>query len=147
LQVRWIAVAYADFPVVEWTAYLKNAGPDKSPLIENLQGLDVTFAGSDTGDFVLRGNKGDHNVADSYAPYEITLWPNTMNIFAPTGGRPCDTAFPYFNLGMPGGGGMLLAVGWPGQWSTTFGHRADRGLQVTAGQELTRLSLEPGEEI
>lgn len=147
LQVRWVAVAYADFPVVEWTAYLKNNGQENTPLVEGLQGLDVTFPSSDAGEFVLRGSKGDHNVADSYAPYQVTLWPNTNRIFAPTGGRPCDTAFPYFNLAMPDGSGMILAVGWPGQWSATFWHRVGRGLQVTAGQELTRLYLEPGEEI
>jgi len=147
LLVRWVAVAYNDFPVVEWTAYLKNNGTQNTPLIENLQGLDVTFAAHDSGGYVLRGSKGDHNVADSYAPYEITLWPNTSKTFAPDGGRPCDTAFPYFNLAMPGGKGMIMAVGWTGQWAATFWHRADHGLQVTAGQELTRLYLEPGEEI
>ncbi|MBX7259319.1 MAG: alpha-galactosidase, partial [Candidatus Hydrogenedentes bacterium] len=147
LQVRWVAVAYSDYPVVEWTVYLKNTGGTKSPLIENLQGFDSTFTGSDSAEFILRGNKGDNNVADSYAPYEIALYPNTKNTFAPSGGRSCDTAFPYFNLAMPDGGGMLMAVGWTGQWSVTFWHRADRGLQVTAGQELTRLSLEPGEEV
>lgn len=147
LQVRWVAIAYNDFPVVEWTAYLKNTGKRKSPLIENLQGFDTTFPGSDSGDFILRGSKGDNNVADSYAPYEIALYPNTKNTFAPFGGRSCDTAFPYFNLVMPGGDGMVMAIGWPGQWSASFWHRAGRGLQVTAGQELTRFALEPGEEV
>lgn len=147
LQVRWVAVTYSDFPVVEWTAYLKNNGTENTPLIEGLQGLDVSFPCDGSDGYVLRGNKGDHNVADSYAPYEITLWPNTQYTFAPNGGRPCDTAFPYFNLSTPGGTGMILAVGWTGQWAATFAHRADRGLQITAGQELTRMYLEPGEEI
>jgi len=147
MVLRWVAVAYADFPVVEWTAYLKNTGQQSTPLVEDLLGMDVSFPASDRGDFVLRGSKGDHNVADSYAPYEVTLWTNTTRTFAPVGGRPCDTAFPYFNLGMPDGGGMVMAIGWPGQWSTTFTHRAGRGVQVTAGQELTRLYLKPGEEI
>lgn len=147
LLLRWVAVAYSDFPVVEWTAYLKNTGTENTPLLENLQGLDVSFPAHDSDGYVLRGSKGDDNVADSYAPYETTLWPNTRETFAPRGGRPCDTAFPYFNLAMPGGNGLILAIGWTGQWAATFAHRADRGLQVTAGQELTRLYLEPGEEI
>ncbi|HQH52287.1 MAG TPA: alpha-galactosidase [Candidatus Hydrogenedentes bacterium] len=147
LLVRWVAVSYNDFPVVEWTAWLKNNGKEDTSLIEGLQGLDVSFPPDDLGGYVLRGSTGDHNVADSYAPYEVTLWPNTKKTFAPDGGRPCDTAFPYFNLAMPNGKGMIMAVGWTGQWAATFWHRADRGLQVTAGQELTRLYLEPGEEI
>lgn len=147
LLVRWVAVVYNDFPVVEWTTYLKNNGTENTPLIENLQGLDASFPAHDSGGYVLRGNKGDHNVADSYAPYEVTLWPNTKKTFAPDGGRPCDTAFPYFNLAIPGEKGVIVAIGWTGQWAATFWHRADQGLQVTAGQELTRLYLEPGEEI
>jgi alpha-galactosidase len=47
---------------------------------------------------------------------------------------------------MPGGG-VTLAVGWPGRWNTTFARDANNGLRVTAGQELTSLSLKPGEEI
>ena len=47
---------------------------------------------------------------------------------------------------MPGGG-LILAVGWPGQWAASFARDAASGLQVTAGQELTHLYLKPGEEI
>jgi hypothetical protein len=62
------------------------------------------------------------------------------------GGRPTDSAFPYFNLATPGGG-MILAVGWPGQWAAAFARDADNGLRITAGQQLTHLCLRPGEEV
>ena len=76
------------------------------------------------------------------------LWPNTQYTFAPNGGRPCDTAFPYFNLSMRGGTGMIPAVGWTGQWAATFAHRADRGLQITApGKSSPGCTSERGEEI
>ncbi len=41
----------------------------------------------------------------------------------------------------------MLAVGWPGQWATTFVRDAERGLRITAGQELTHLVLQPGEQV
>ena len=47
---------------------------------------------------------------------------------------------------MPGGG-VIVVVGWPGQWASSFTRDAAKGLQITAGQELTHLSLKPGEEI
>ena len=47
---------------------------------------------------------------------------------------------------MPGGG-VILAVGWPGQWSSSFARDSGRGLRIQAGQQLTHLVLKPGEEI
>ena len=60
------------------------------------------------------------------------------------GGRAAhQRTFPYYNLAMPGGG-LMLAVGWPGQWATTFARDARRGLRITAGQELTHLLSQAG---
>ncbi|MFO0928623.1 MAG: alpha-galactosidase [Gemmataceae bacterium] len=146
LQVRCVAVEYARFPAVEWTVYCKNAGTGRAPLVENLQGIDVRFERPAAGEFVLRHWKGDTYAADLYQPLEARLGPNRTERFAPAGGRGSNGAFPYYHLLTPGGG-VLLAVGWPGQWAATFARDADRGLRVTAGQERTRLTLEPGEEV
>ncbi|HQE83239.1 MAG TPA: alpha-galactosidase [Candidatus Hydrogenedentes bacterium] len=146
LEVRCVSVEYADFPVVEWTIYLRNAGKEDTPLIENIQALDARWERSDGGEFVLRGIKGDYCVPDSYEPYEMTLGPNATQKLAPEGGRPTNKAFPCYNLAMPGGG-VIIAVGWPGQWATSFTRNSEKGIQVVAGQELTHLRLKPGEEI
>jgi hypothetical protein len=123
-EVRCVSVAYADFPVVEWTVYLRNAGTADTPLIENIQALDTRWERSDGGEFVLRGIKGDYCVPDSYEPYEMTLGPNATQKFAPEGGRPTNKAFPGYNLAIPGGG-VILAVGWPGQWAAIFTRDGD----------------------
>jgi alpha-galactosidase len=65
--------------------------------------------------------------------------------FAPDGGRPCDQAFPYFRLNFPQAG-VTLAVGWPGQWCAAFTATGEK-IRLQAGQEITRLRLEPGERI
>ncbi|MCX6225553.1 MAG: alpha-galactosidase [Bacteroidia bacterium] len=54
--------------------------------------------------------------------------------------------WPYYNLQLPGGG-VILAVGWPGQWASSFIRDGQNGLRIMAGQELTNLYLKPGEEI
>jgi len=37
LQIRCVAVKYAEFPVVEWTVYCKNIGTHNTPMLANLQ--------------------------------------------------------------------------------------------------------------
>ena len=73
LQVKCVAVEYSDFPVVEWTVYLTNAGPANTPIIQAIQGLDTALSrlASDP-EFVLNGNKGDYTTADSYQPLQIS---------------------------------------------------------------------------
>ena len=154
LQVRCIAVEYADFPVVEWTIYLKNTGKENTPVLENIQGLDTRVERTMDGEFVLHGIRGDSCVAESYRPFDLTLGPDAVKRFSPpvkgeiVSGKPCDgpDGWPYFNLEKPGGG-VIVAVGWPGQWEASFARDHDRGMQVMAGQQLTHLYLEPGEEI
>jgi alpha-galactosidase len=149
LQVRCIAVEYSDFPVVEWTVFFKNAGSVTTPLLQDIQGLDTRFQRGTEGEFVLNGIKGDWCTADSYQPYQITLGANAVKKFSPAAsGKSCDgpDGWPYFNLQMPGGG-VILAVGWPGQWASRFERDDKTGLRVVAGQELTHLTLQPGEEI
>ena len=146
LAVTCAAVVYADFPAVEWTVYLKNEGKEPAPILENIQALDATFERGPEGEFVLKHQKGDTCAPDLYQPLESVLGPEAKLRFAPWGGRGTNGAYPYYNLTMPGGG-VFIAVGWPGQWAATFTRDAGRGLRVVAGQELTHLALRPGEQI
>jgi alpha-galactosidase len=169
LEVRCVAVDYADYPVVEWTVYLKNTGTADTPILENIQGMDARFDAGVKGEFVLHGIKGDFQSAESYEPYRLVLSSGSTTKFGPHGpiwaangplyplgsslgmpgtGKPCDgpDGWPYFNLQIPGGG-TIIAVGWPGQWAASFTRDAATGLTVRAGQELTHLYLKPGEEI
>lgn len=41
----------------------------------------------------------------------------------------------------------MIAVGWPGQWASSFTRDSGTDLRVRAGQELTHLTLHPGEEV
>jgi alpha-galactosidase len=146
LEVRCVAVDYADYPAIEWTVWFRNTGKADTPVLENIQGLDARFERCAGGEFVLHGITGDSNSRESYQPYELPLRPQTQHRFIPEGGRPTNERFPYYNLQSPGGG-LLLAVGWPGQWAAAFTRDAANGLRIVAGQELTHLLLRPGEEI
>lgn len=150
LQLRVVGIEYSDYPAVEWTAYFKNTGTSNTPILKNIQALDVILERADGSEFILHGNKGDFTTADSYEPYHLTLGPRAAKRCSPSSfsGKSCDgpSGWPYYNLQMPGGG-VILAVGWPGQWASWFRRDEAKSLSIKAGQELTRLYLKPGEEI
>jgi alpha-galactosidase len=146
LEVRCVAVDYADYPVVEWTLWFKNNGMVDTPILEKIQGLDAEFTRGDGGEFVLNGIKGDSCTADSYQPYQHTLGPGATQKFAASHGLGTCGSYPFYNLQMPGGG-MIVVIGWPAQWASSFTRDDKKGLRITGGQELTHLTLKPGEEV
>ena len=142
LEVRVVAVEYGDYPAVEWTAYMRNRGAAATPILEEVRGIDSNFGiGKET---ILRTNQGDFYSPTGYEPLEFKL-ENKPRGFQPSGGRPTDQAWPYFNLDS-GREGVFLALGWPGQWQAQFASE-NNVAKVRGGQETTHLSLQPGEEI
>jgi alpha-galactosidase len=146
LEVRCEAVTYADFPVVEWTVYFTNAGTKPASILADIQGLDARFERGESGEFLLHHWKGDTSAPDLYEPHDTPLGPDARRTFAPAGGRGTNHEFPYYDVAMPGGG-VMLAIGWPGQWASRFARDSARGLRISAGQEWTHMSLQPGEVI
>ena len=147
LSVRCEGVRYRDFPVVEWTTYLRNDGPRATPLIESLQGLDQPFE-RDGGlaEFVLHHHRGSPNSPADYEPLQRPLTPASTLTLAAGGGRGSNEHWPYFNLARANDG-VMIAVGWPGQWAASFSRDHDTGVRIVAGQEVTRFVLHPGEEV
>jgi alpha-galactosidase len=144
LEVRCESIEYTAFPVVEWTVRFHNRGKVDTPILQGIRAVDVWIEKPSSGEFVLHGCKGDDCTPDSYQPYQLVLGPGANHTFAPPGGRPTEVAFPYYNLSMPGGG-LILALGWPGQWSATFARDTQNAVRVTGGQQQTHFKLRPGE--
>ena len=144
LEAHCVAVDYADYPVVEWTLFIRNTGKTAVPILEQVQALDILFERQ--GDLVLHHNQGDTCALNAYEPFSKTLAPGSEAKFSPVGGRPTSLAFPYFNL-QNGASGVIIALGWPGQWAARFAVTAEGKPWIQGGQELTRLRLHPGEEI
>jgi alpha-galactosidase len=142
LGVRVEVVRYKDFPVIEWTAWFTNHSGNPTPVIQDLLGLDATFPGD--APTVQHGN-GDFYSSAGYSWETTPLQGREPLELSPSGGRPCDGAFPYFRLVFDGGG-LTLAVGWPGQWAARFSS-GEGGVTVQAGQERTSLRLLPGETV
>ena len=146
LEIRAKAVVYDDYPVVEWTLFFKNNGEKPTPVIENIQALDTIFERTKDMEFLLHHSVGTPNSPNDYQPLETALNPKTEKHISAKGGRPTDTDLCYFNL-ESAQNGLIIALGWPGQWAATFSRDDGTSLHVIAGQELTHFRLLPGEEI
>jgi alpha-galactosidase len=146
LQVRCEAIEYHDFPTVQWTLYFRNTAGSATPILENVQALDVTWQRSGDAEFLLHHAAGSQANRSDYQPLETPLPPKAAQRFGGAGGRPTNRDWSYFNLQW-GDQGVIVVVGWPGQWAGEFTRDEGRGLRVRAGQELVRTKLLPGEEI
>jgi alpha-galactosidase len=155
LVVRCVAVEYADFPTVEWTLYFRNTGaaagpqgrPADTPILENIHALDLGLERGHYGEFTLHHAVGSPCQVNDYQPIASPLAPGTTMHIGAAGGRPTNSDLSYFSLEAPVREGLIIVVGWPGQWASEWTRDGDIGLRVRAGQELTHLKLHPGEEI
>jgi alpha-galactosidase len=147
LSVRCEAVEYDDFPIVEWTLHFKNSGTADTPIIESIQSLDVHWQRGGDAEFLLHHNVGSPHDGTDYAPRETVLLPQTSKRLAAAGGRSTWVDMSYFNIERSKDDGLIVVVGWPGQWAADLIRDADKGLRIRAGQERTHFKLHPNEEI
>jgi alpha-galactosidase len=152
LTVRCVSIVYRDFPNVEWTVYFKNAGDKDTPILSEIQSLDIQVVrkldeGADGGEFLLHHNAGTTTQPGDYGVRETVLGPGVEKVMTGAGGCPTTTDLSYFNLAMSPSEGMIIAVGWPGQLATRFTRDNANGVRIRAGQELTHFKLLPGEEV
>src|ERR1035437_5554700 len=98
LQVRCVGIEYSDFPTVEWVVHFKNTGTQDTPILSDIQAVDLALARTGQGEFVLNHHAGDDCSPGSYEPKRLTLEPKSEHRFAPAGGRAPRVGFPYFYL-------------------------------------------------
>ncbi len=146
LEVRCVAIEYHDFPTVEWTVFFKNNGTADTPILEDILALDAPFHRTASGEPVLHHNVGSPCQPNDFQPLETALKPGTSKRVTAAGGRPSNSDWPYFNVAWPDAG-LIVAVGWPGQWAAEFTADPNGQLRIRAGQERTHLKLHPGEEV
>jgi alpha-galactosidase len=146
LAVKCVAVAYDDFPTIEWTLCFNNTGASPTPILEKIQAIDTELERTSEGEFRLHHSKGSPNSPTDYQPLETVLPPKAEQHIATVGGRPTDSDLCYFNVEWAGRG-AIVALGWPGQWAAQFTRDEGTRLRVQAGQELTHFRLLPGEEV
>jgi alpha-galactosidase len=148
LQVTAVVSCFKRYPAVEWVLSFENQGAQDTPILENIQALDVVFRTSAAKQLaVLHQLNGDSCDERSFMPFDTPLDSGKSISMAPTGGRPSNTsAFPFFNLEYAGRG-VIVGIGWTGQWAASLERTTAGPTQLRAGMEKTHLVLHPGEKI
>ncbi len=146
LVVRAALTVFEDFPAVEWVIHFKNAGRADTPILEDIQALDATLRCVD-GDPIIHYARGATCSINDFMPMTRILGPRGRLRLEPGGGRSSSQFLPFFNLEGKGEG-VVVAIGWSGEWAATFHHpESDDLFRAQAGMALSHLRLHPGEEI
>jgi len=150
LEVRLEMVWFQDLPAVEWLLSFKNTGKEDTPILQQVWPLDYRVSDPSSRTqrgMVLRYAKGALCCLDDFAPVERPLEAGTEVHLQPGGGRSSSEVLPFFSLDAGDGSGVIIGIGWTGQWAATFGRDKDNCSFARAGMATTRLKLRPGEEI
>jgi alpha-galactosidase len=147
LRVSAEVTMFQDYPAADWVLSFENQGKADTPILENVQALDVQLGtGLAARPAVVHRLTGDVCGEQSFVPIDENLEPGKEIRFAPAGGRSSNGAFPFFNV-QYADLGLITAIGWTGQWATSLKRAPTGPTQLQAGMELTHLVLHAGERI
>ena len=148
LVVVWELTRYADFPAAEWVLYFENKGEGATPILEDVQALDLTIdapMGKGSPYRLHKTNGAPSNPTD-FAASSIVVDAKHPETTGGGGGRSSNRDFPFLKIDT-GRGSLVVAVGWSGQWQARIESPDNRRLRVRAGLERTHFRLRPGERV
>jgi len=148
LRVEWAVVRFDDFPAFESTLSFENDGQADTPIIEQIQSLDLTFDCplAHPQPYRLHRTNGAPSNPTDFEASTVVIDEAHSAVLGGGGGRSSNKDFPFFKI-ETGIGSIIIAVGWSGQWAARLGCPDSRGLHVTAGLERTHFLLHPGERV
>jgi len=137
---------YPEYNAVEWQVRLQAPADGESPMYENLRSADCVACFPTAAPIALHWSKGSHSEIADFQPRVETLIRGTPFVLESFGGRSSDGAMPYFNLASDGGG-LIVAVGWSGDWKASFEALPKGKVRITAGLKRSRFRLKAGEQV
>jgi alpha-galactosidase len=144
LRLTCETTRFPDFSAVEWVLYFENTGGHDTPILENIQALDVKLAGP--GPFRLHRSQGASASPSDFEPSVVLFDTAKTERLSAGGGRSSNRDFPFFKI-ETGDASFIIAVGWSGQWQAAVEGPENQHLHVTAGVEKTHFLLHPGEKV
>ena len=141
LEVTVEATEFADNATCQWTVFIKNTGKKNSGVISDFYALDSSFPISDSELYYSIGS--DTQASD------FSLIKKNLNSFSKkfsgVDGKPTEAYLPYFNIN-GNEYGMILGVGWTGQWMSEFSEKKGQ-TDISVKQEHFDAYLLPGETV
>jgi len=148
LVVKCTVAYFTDFPSVEWVLKFSNTSGLNTPVLEKASVVDYSFNTGTKGNFILHYAKGSNAERTDFQPIDEIMKVGKSIYRSPSGGRSSDnTAFPFFNIEMPGKQGVMVAVGWTGKWFADVLQTEEKSVSLKSGMEKMQLVLYPKEEI
>ena len=145
LQVRAVATRFKDFPAVEWVLYFKNCGTADTPILKDIQALDVSLRCPEDGPTIHYALGASCSMND-FMPMTRVLGERGCLELNAGGGRSSSAFLPFFNIETKDEG-AVMAIGWTGEWASAFEREEGPQFNLRAGMALTHLTLHAGEEI
>lgn len=174
LRVRWVTTEYQGFTTASWIVYFDNIGSGPTRTLADVLAIDMTMERLPISDWTIHTARGNYVQTTDFAPLDLSLPPGAFKMFYPLMGMSTQglansdltasnigAGWPYFNVDW-GSSGLIVALGWPGQWAMEIKRGDSQTLQFMGGMshqdvlgpgdeiekaELTDLWLEPGESI
>lgn len=141
LEVTVEATEFTENATCQWTVYIKNTGSSDSGVISDFYALDSSF---ETGSSDLYYSAGSDTSLNDFSLTKKSL-SGRKRVFSGNDGKPTEKYLPYFNI-IGENYGMLLGIGWTGQWAATIAEEKGSS-DITVRQEHLEAYLLPGEEI
>jgi alpha-galactosidase len=136
-----------DMQVVEWTCYLENLGKENTPILHDIQAVDlpVNIKGDKKEPYDIFYSQGTHSSFDDFSLHDSIVGPQATIDFVARGGESSSAYLPFFNINRKDNG-VIVGIGWTGQWKATFRMEGNK-VSLRAGMEHTNVVLYPGEKI
>lgn len=148
VTVTVVSELYREYPIAEYTVYLKNNGTENSPVISDFLALNTQMTAGD--EVRLVSWKGSEASVSDFAPSSKIIADGEKTTLSSLFGKSSFQTMPYFSLSWNdenaewGRRGVLCSVGWTGEWKAGISV-SGRNVSVTAKQTEFSSYLEPGE--
>ncbi len=145
-DIKYIKKSYLADNAIEWQVRLRRSASGKSILYQNVNSADFKVRFPSTKRITLHWSEGSHSHATDFRPREQKLVKSKPFKLESFGGRSSDGVMPYFNISTPEGG-LIVAIGWSGDWKASFELLADGRVRITTGLKHSRFRLQAGEQL
>ncbi|MBQ7524979.1 MAG: hypothetical protein IJT09_00960, partial [Abditibacteriota bacterium] len=145
-EIKCVRTRYSGFNAAEWIVEFTNTGTSNSGVLKNVKSISAVLPYDSAGRMDIHWDRGGINSTHAFEPMVSAISGSDVRTFAPSGGRGSYNVSSYFNFVKPGGGGTIICMGWPGQWSMTCSS-SSVGVTVIGGQEELQGYLLPGETV
>lgn len=134
------------FNAVEWQIRLRASADRRFDDESKLDSLVSTLQIPLTEKVTLHWGEGSHARVTDFQPMSTPLIEGKGFTISSFGGRSSDGALPYFNL-ESAGGGIIIAIGWSGNWRFQVERIKSDKIQLRAGLANKKFALRKDENV